>query len=81
MKKLSRRTFLSTTGKILASAPLAGALGSLPGCPNPVRPNILVLMVDQMRTPPEGYGDNEGAAAGLKEVLGFRPLSEGNEYA
>ncbi|HOZ49596.1 MAG TPA: sulfatase-like hydrolase/transferase [Candidatus Hydrogenedentes bacterium] len=81
MKKFSRRTFLSTTGKILASAPLAGALGTLPGCPNSVRPNILVLMVDQMRTPPEGYGDNEGAAAGLKEVLGFRPLSEGNEYA
>jgi len=80
MKKVTRRNFISTTTKILVGAPLAGALGTLSGCTNKGRPNILVLMVDQMQTPPEGYGDNEGAIPGLKEIFGFRPLSDDNEY-
>jgi arylsulfatase A-like enzyme len=37
-------------------------------------------MVDQMQTPPEGYSADEGAAQGLKEILGFRPLSPDNQY-
>jgi arylsulfatase A-like enzyme len=37
-------------------------------------------MVDQMRTPPEGYGPNEGAVQDLKEILGFRPLTPDNTY-
>ena len=81
MKEVTRRKFITTTTSILAGAPLAGALGSLSGCANKGKPNILVLMVDQMQTPPEGYGDNEGAAKGLKEIFGFQPLSEDNEYA
>jgi arylsulfatase A-like enzyme len=46
----------------------------------PSHPNILFIMVDQMQTPPEGYGPEEGVAQGLKEILGFRTLSPGNEY-
>ncbi|MDQ1257764.1 MAG: Choline-sulfatase, partial [Candidatus Hydrogenedentes bacterium] len=61
MSKMTRRQFLGATTKVLAAAPLAGALGSIPGCTFGLRPNILILMVDQMRTPPEGYGDDEGA--------------------
>ncbi len=81
MSSMTRRKFIGTSAKILASAPLAGAMGTLHGCSRKVPPNILVLMVDQMQTPPEGYGDDEGAAPGLKEILGFRPLSSENEYA
>jgi len=81
MSEMTRRKFISTTTRILASAPLAGALGTLPACSNKVQPNILILMVDQMQTPPEGYRNGEGAAPGLKEVLGFHPLSSGNDYA
>lgn len=81
MKKITRREFISTTGKLLAVAPLAGALGSLPACSDSkTPPNILLIMVDQMQTPPEGYGTNEGAAQGLKEILGFQPLSDDNAY-
>lgn len=43
-------------------------------------PNILFIMVDQMQTPPEGYGPDEGVAPGLKEIFGFRALSPDNEY-
>ena len=81
MAEISRRKFISTATKMLAAAPLAGAMGALPGCSNRTRPNILVIMVDQMQTPPEGYGNDEGAAQGLKEVLGFRTLSADNAYA
>jgi len=44
-------------------------------------PNILLLLVDQMQTPPEGYSADEGMAQGLKEIFGFRPLSEDNAYS
>ncbi len=80
MGEITRRKFISNTAKALAAAPLAGAVGTLSGCSNKSRPNILVLMVDQMQTPPEGYGDDEGAVRGLKEILGFRPLSPDNAY-
>jgi len=82
MRRITRRKFITNTTKMLAAAPLAGALGTIPGClPPGSRPNFLLLIVDQMQTPPEGYGDNEGAAPDLKEVLGFKPLSANNTYA
>lgn len=85
MKDLTRREFISTPPKILAIAALTGALGTMPGCSgsdanNPINPNVLFLMVDQMQTPPEGYRSDEGAAQGLKEILGFRPLSTDNPF-
>jgi arylsulfatase A-like enzyme len=73
-------------GKISNISPALLALTALNGfsqSPQPqtdTHPNILLIMVDQMRTPPEGYGANEGAAQGLKEILGFRPISPGNTY-
>ena len=80
MGTMTRRKFISATGRALAAAPLAGLAGTLAGCTR-TRPNILVLMVDQMRTPPEGYGDGEGEARDMKEIMGFRPLSPENAYA
>lgn len=45
------------------------------------RPNILLLLVDEMRLPPEGYGPNEGEVPGLKEILSFaQTLSPNNPY-
>ncbi|MBF0496921.1 MAG: sulfatase-like hydrolase/transferase [Deltaproteobacteria bacterium] len=87
MKKITRREFLSTPPKILAAAALTGAIGALSSCSsdssklNSSSPNILLLMVDQMRTPPPGYGPNEGMAQGLSEIVGFQPLSPDNAYA
>lgn len=44
-------------------------------------PNILLMLVDEMRVPPTGYGPNEGEAPGLKELLGFSSvLSPDNPY-
>jgi len=91
MKKMSRREFLTRIPPtILGAAALAGAIGTVPGCssdsstpfvPERKRPNILLLMVDQMQTPPEGYRPDEGMAPGLKEIFGFRPISPDNSYA
>ena len=80
MKQVSRRKFLGASAKILAGVPMAGVLGTLSGCACKGRPNILVLMVDQMQTPPEGYGDDEGAIPELKEIFGFQKISDDNDY-
>ncbi len=80
MNKMTRREFLATPPKILAAAALAGAARTFP-FESKSHPNILMIMVDQMHTPPDGYSSDEGVLQGIKEILGFRPLSPGNEYA
>ncbi|MEW5733571.1 MAG: sulfatase-like hydrolase/transferase [Thermodesulfobacteriota bacterium] len=86
--KITRRDFLSIPPKCVAAALLGGAVGLSvgPGCSgshsaggNP--PNILLLLADQLRIPPKGYGPNEGEYQGLKEIFGFAPLSAGNPFA
>ncbi len=75
--KISRREFA-------ARASGAALLGGTIGLPRLFgnarsRPNILLLMTDEQHMPPL-YGPNEGADQGLKEILGFRPLSPDNPY-
>jgi len=69
---MKRREFLSTSSKALAGALITNT--------GERKPNILFVLVDQMQTPPEGYGPDEGMAPGLKEILGFRDLSANNPY-
>ncbi|MEI7980020.1 MAG: hypothetical protein WCI71_00100, partial [Bacteroidota bacterium] len=78
MNKISGK-YLSLPPTLLAVAALTG-FRDTPPARNPVHPNILLIMVDQMQTPPEGYGPDEGAVQDLKEILGFRALSPGNSY-
>lgn len=35
------------------------------------RPNVLLMIVDELRLPPPGYGPGEGEIPQLKEILGF----------
>ena len=59
------------------------ATGELPA-PGGVtrRPNILLMIVDEFRLPPVGYGPTEGEIPQLKELLGFRSnLSASNGLA
>jgi arylsulfatase A-like enzyme len=44
------------------------------------RPNILMILVDQLYYPEKGYGD-AGFANDLKNILSFVDSLEGNEYA
>ena len=47
----------------------------------PVRPNILLVLVDQMRLPPDGYAANQGEVAGVREILRFeKTLSANNGF-
>lgn len=87
--KVSRRDFLKYSSVMSASALLGKAIGvgTLSGCSSghgggntQAHPNILLIMTDQMQTPPEGYGPDEGAAQGLKEILGFRTVASDNDY-
>ncbi len=45
------------------------------------RPNILFMLLDQWRMPPEGYAANQGEVPGIREILGFTPqLSPDNPF-
>ncbi len=78
MKKIPSK-YITIPPAILAVAGLTG-FRYTPAPETETPPNILLIMVDQMHTPQEGYGPNEGAVQDLKEILGFRPLSPGNSY-
>ncbi len=81
--KTSRREFIEYSTKMSAAALLSGVVGTrkaLGGSSARGHPNILLLMVDQQRLPPPGYGPGEGAVQGLKEILGFQTLSPDNAY-
>ena len=82
--KITRREFIKKSAQISAVAMMAGPT-LITGCADSgyddsSRPNILMLMTDQQRMPPEGYKSDEGLLEGIKEILGFRPLSEDNPY-
>ncbi|MFH1137106.1 MAG: sulfatase-like hydrolase/transferase [Pseudomonadota bacterium] len=47
---------------------------------SPAHPNILLLMVDQFQTPPEGYGENEGVLRDLREIFSFQDISPDNAF-
>lgn len=64
---------------MLAVAALSG-FRDTPPPRGDTHPNILLIMVDQMQTPPEGYTSEQGAVQDLKEILGFRQLTPGNSY-
>ena len=78
MKRIPGK-FLGLPPALLAIAGLTGFSDKSPSM-TIAHPNILLIMVDQIQTPPEGYGPNEGAVQELKEIMGFRPLSSGNSY-
>lgn len=45
------------------------------------RPNILLVLVDQMRLPPDGYETGEGEVQGVREILRFeKTLSPDNSF-
>ena len=91
---MKRRDFLSHGAKVLGAAGLgamagcgssssleqpATSPGPFPdGAPAP-KPNFLLMIVDELRLPPPGYGPTEGEIPQIKELLGFsRTLSESN---
>lgn len=89
----TRRDFLKTSASAVVAGAIAGC-GSDDGvvsAPSPGlqqlldsgrRPNILLLLVDEMRLPPEGFSDNQGEIPDLKEILGFKSsLSPTNQLA
>jgi arylsulfatase A-like enzyme len=52
------------------------------GSDKPSQPNILLMIVDEFRLPPPGYGPAEGEIPQLKELLGFaNTLSASNGLA
>lgn len=79
MKKIPAK-FIGLPPALFAAAALTGFRDTPPSRTD-THPNILLILVDQMQTPPEGYGPGEGAVQDLKEILGFRALSPGNTYA
>lgn len=79
MRCLLNKAFASLPTTLLAATSLNG-FSQVSQTPSGVHPNILLIMVDQMQTPPEGYGPNEGAVEDLKKILGFKPVSPENSY-
>jgi arylsulfatase A-like enzyme len=90
----TRRDFLKTTAGAVVAGTLASGCGSdgesltssggnpTPLLPNGRRPNILLLLVDEMRLPPEGFTAGQGEIPDLKEIFGFSTtLSANNQMA
>lgn len=79
MNRIPKQFLRSLPPSLLAVTTLT-SYGGNPKSRTENHPNILLIMVDQMQTPPEGYGPLEGAVPELKEILGFRSLTPGNTY-
>lgn len=86
---VSRRDFLKGAGGAIAGAMVTSGCDSSnevnplvsANTPSGRQPNILMILVDEMRQAPLGYAPNEGEAPGIKEILAFeRELSPGNAY-
>jgi len=86
----TRRQFLKTASAVAGAVTFATGCGSSTSPsidasendPGRKRPNILLVLVDQMRLPPDGYAPNEGEAAGVREILRFEnSLSGNNDFA
>lgn len=43
-------------------------------------PNIVLMIVDEMRIVPDGYAADEGEIPAVKEILGFREISPNNPF-
>ncbi len=78
----TRRDFLKAT--VASAALLAAGCGTsdpstsqAPASEAPVQPkrppNIVLMLVDEMRIAPNGYGPDEGEIPAVKEILGFQP--------
>ena len=88
----SRREFLKSAAVVAGSVAAAACgdsnstnalfSGSQGGGGQPgKRPNILLVLVDQMRLPPDGYETGEGEVQGIREILRFeKSLSADNSY-
>ena len=90
----TRRDFLKTTAGAVVAGSIASGCGSdgntqtgFGGNPTPLlpdgrRPNILLLLVDEMRLPPVGFSAGQGEIPDLKEIFGFaNTLSANNQLA
>lgn len=73
----TRRDFLVGAGAVAGAMATAGCSGSSGegalegGGPLGRRPNILLVLVDEMRQPPIGYAPDQGELPAIKEILGF----------
>lgn len=87
----SRRDFLKSAAAVAGSVAAAACgdssstnslLNFGDGAGQPTRrPNILLVLVDQMRLPPDGYEAGQGEAQGVREILRFeKNLSSNNSY-
>ena len=86
---VTRRQFLKGAGAVAGAVAAAGCDGTdsdefvftSPNNPNGKQPNILLVLVDEMRLPPPAYGPGEGEADPLKEILGFHTdISPNNPF-
>ena len=54
----------------------------MPATDTPARPNILLLMMDQLRVPRLAYGPDAGEVEDIKKILAFEPdIGESNTFA
>ena len=84
---ISRRDFLKGAGAVAGAFAVSGCGDMEPdfvfqGPNGPVKqPNILLILVDEMRQPPIGYGPTEGELPAIKEILRFETdISSNNDF-